>query len=188
MKSKKGVSTVVATVLLLLLTVTAFIALSQFIVPFVKNGLQGAGECKGYESYLDFEDKIDNGSGIYNYNCYVTTGTDKLIGFSIKGNAEFNDNLDGMSGFFIELTDGDNKAGLKVLDGDNQNNTLGGVKYLEYSTETLSFPRPNDISTYVYNSSKIYSEAKVHAIVKSGRVCDKFNSIKLSSCSGVGLG
>ena len=50
-KTKRGVSEVVATVLIILLTVAAVVALISFIKPFVEGNLNDSTECLAFDNY-----------------------------------------------------------------------------------------------------------------------------------------
>ena len=59
LKKKKALSDVVATVLIILLTVIAGAIIAQFIVPYVKDSLAESSECLDYNNgYFQFEEKI----------------------------------------------------------------------------------------------------------------------------------
>tara|TARA_Y100000310_G_C20591526_1_gene768308 strand:- start:22 stop:519 length:498 start_codon:yes stop_codon:yes gene_type:complete len=61
--NKKGVSTVIATVLLLLLTIASIAILIAFVIPFVKDNLAESGNCSDVFGGLEV---VDNGEG----SCY----------------------------------------------------------------------------------------------------------------------
>ena len=66
-KERGGVSTVVATVLIVMLTIAAVALLAQFLIPFIRDTLAKSSECLEYKDYFKFKEEI----GDNNYNCYV---------------------------------------------------------------------------------------------------------------------
>ncbi len=74
MKSKKAISGVIATVLVLLITVVAAGILISFILPFVQKNLVSSTECLDYKDYLKFDSSVG-------YTCYDDAG---LHGFSVR--------------------------------------------------------------------------------------------------------
>src|SRR3989344_8034348 len=77
MKGKRGVSPVIATVLLLVLTIVAVSILAVFIIPFVKNSL---GTSKGCFDVLG-DIKFDAES---RYNCNYQNASGARSGFSVR--------------------------------------------------------------------------------------------------------
>jgi flagellin-like protein len=74
MKGKRGVSDVVATILVVLITVAAAGLLISFVLPFIQKSLNTGTECLKYKDYLKFAPDLK-------YTCYDATG---LHGFSIR--------------------------------------------------------------------------------------------------------
>ena len=55
--NKLGLSTVIATVLILMLTIVAVAVLANFLIPFVKNSLQKSTECLDVQDKYSFEER-----------------------------------------------------------------------------------------------------------------------------------
>ena len=72
-KNNKGMSGIVATVLLIMLTIVLGAFLAKFVIPFVKNNLSKSSECLDYRDHFSFQEsfRIKTGSIYkdYNYNC-----------------------------------------------------------------------------------------------------------------------
>lgn len=169
---KRGISQVIATVLLVLITMSAIAIIAGFIVPFVKNSLRGT-ECVQFREHFIFEDELG-------YNCYDGNG---LHGVSIK--ARGNENSEILDGFdLVFLKEGfATKASVRV--GSAGSCSAGGVKTLG-ETCSIQFEIPGtgnySVITYVYNSSEgSYKNAEVYPVVNE-RVCDMSDSIKLIRC------
>ena len=74
MMKRKGLSEVVSTVLMVLITIAAVAFVANLAIPFVKNNLQHSTECLSARDYFKFDDSLG-------YNCYDQTG---LYGFSVQ--------------------------------------------------------------------------------------------------------
>ena len=73
---KRGISPIIATVLLIVLTLVAISILAVFVVPFVRESLQGSKSCVAVIGKIHFDD----GSG---YNCKDTLAGESRTGFSV---------------------------------------------------------------------------------------------------------
>src|SRR3989344_1409600 len=80
MKFKRGVSPVIASVLLLVLTLITVAILAAFVVPFVNQSLKGSESCLEVFGDLRFDET--------GYNCHTTslTSFQNRTGFSIQIN------------------------------------------------------------------------------------------------------
>lgn len=181
---KKGVSTVVATVLILLITISAFAILSQFLIPYVKSALADAGDCKDYEHYFSIQETIDDENGVFNYNCYDNS-KNNLTGISIRGKAELKDKLGNLKGFQVVLKNDSTSTSFRVIDGEITPQVWVAGDYPP--VRPLKIPQPNDIITYVYNGTQYYNNVEVYAIVKTGKVCNIASKISIDRCVGVNL-
>ncbi|MEI6849635.1 MAG: archaellin/type IV pilin N-terminal domain-containing protein [archaeon] len=183
MKNKKGVSEVIAAILLILLTVVAAAALIAFMKPFVEKSLGDATKCNAYNTYVSFEDKLDNGSAVNNYNCWQNENNYYLTGISLKTDNLNSDQLNRIKGFVIILKDDANNVtsfniskGIKRVDLWN----------IEDKNANITFNGPMETMTYVYNASLKYSSAQVQVLLDSG-ICTSSDSITLNQCNGVSL-
>ena len=189
MNNKRGVSDVVATVLILLLTVAAVGVIAQFIVPFVKNSLEGSTECLDFQNYFTFQEKFVNSTSSVSYNCY---DINSKHGASIRANTIKNESISSLAGLNIVFTSiaGTSKV-VEIKPGQAPGNGPGGVYMLGRPTASLNIPRSGEVISYVYNaaSGEIYSKAEIYAILNSGKICDVSDSIQLKPCeAGAGLG
>lgn len=83
---RRGVSTVVATVVVVALTVLAAGIIGSFVIPFVKDGLTKSTSCQHIETFYRFDDTLG-------YNCYrgsehffsLQAGADKEQSARIQG-------------------------------------------------------------------------------------------------------
>jgi flagellin-like protein len=186
MIGKRGLSPVVATVLLLLLTVTAVVIVATVIIPFT-NKLPDATECISYRDYYNFEESFEFVDDTYRYNCYRDSdssgGSDKF-GFSVKGgSADGTEDIGGFDLVFI-VKQGSSKT-ISVRDGGTFSDTVmlsssGGVTI---GVADLEVPGPGEVRTYLYQKEgEEYRKAEVYPVLKSGKICDKSDEIVLIEC------
>ncbi len=173
-KNKRGISQVVATVLIILITISAVAVLYAFIVPFVKNSLSRSTECMPYQEFYTFDE-----SG---YNCFNST----LYAISIK--TKFDKSLaNDTDSLKIVLTkeNGLNKI-IDIKNGAPSSTEEEGIFILGSAYENLRLAGAGGIITYVYNSpDEEFVSTEVYPVLKSGRICaDVKEEIKLISCTG----
>lgn len=169
---KRGLSAVVATVLLILLSVSAIVIVAGFIIPFVKKSLEGTN-CFEYRDYFKFDESFgfdcysENG-GVYNYMLTVkpradNTGAESIIGFGLKFMAEG-------GGTTANFIGGAAPSGsIKMFNGGNIIIPVSGGAY-----STL---------TYNYTAGSKYTRVEIYPILKENRICDVSDSTKLKECT-----
>lgn len=171
---KRGVSTVVATVSLLLLTIVAVALLYSFVVPFVRENLDESTECLAYSEYFVFSEKFD-------FNCYKTEGGRKLYQVSVGAKNVENKIGQEVGGFELVFY-GDDKS--TVVDVNGGEVPLGPAENRIYMLgkplESIKIPQPGETRTYEYNTTEWYSEAEIYVKLKTGRICsDVSDSIRV---------
>ena len=65
--NKKGLAPVVATLLIVLLTIVSVTILAAFIIPFVRDNLAESTSCLDYRDHFKFQEKIDFAGGKINW-------------------------------------------------------------------------------------------------------------------------
>ena len=174
---RKGLSTVVATVLLMLLTVIAVVIISQVLVPFVKTNLNIASECINYREYFVFDDS-------FGYVCY---DQDDQNGITVTAKGEDNGSIVG-----FDLVFNKNKDSQKV--SARRAASITDLRMLNGSITNIKIPKKGETLSYVYLNgadSKKYDGVDIYPVIKSGdgeRICEKSDSIKLKPCdNGISL-
>jgi len=192
--NKKGVSTIVAAVLLILLTISAVVLLLSFIKPFVENNLKRSTECLPYKEYFQFEERFVNNSGSYNYNCYkspVSPDTNYLTGIMVKAGTNLSgEEMKNLKGFVLVFKKDSASESIQVTDGRTVSSSSGGIRILgDPATVTaITINKPGEMITYVYDSSNQYKDVEIYPLLKSDRICDeKSDSIKIKVCSDPGV-
>ncbi len=162
---KKGVSPVIATVLLLVLTIVAVSILAAFVVPFVNNSLKNSKECFNELANIRFDDKTG-------YNCHATNALEeKRTGFSVR--------IDGTEivGFQVTLFS-QGIANSYRIEKDAKSSL---IRMLDKNFETeLEVPDRGGLRTYVADGEYVLIDA--NPLLRNGALCDTGETIEIDSC------
>lgn len=170
MLNKKGLSPVVATVLLIMITILSVTVLTTIIVPFIKDSLNKSTKCTNIDSVFTF----DEGS---EYNC-KKIGQDRVnITFSVTRNND-ESNVIGFLAIFYE--DGTSSA-IRIVNNSEVNSE---IRMLDASKNNLEIPNFGETRSYVFNASKEnYKRAELRTISESGTICEKVSDrIEIPEC------
>ncbi len=165
---KRGVSPVVATMLLLVITVLLAALIMTFVVPFVQDSLGDSKECLQVLDGIEFAES--------EFNCFSSDET----GFSVKVKKEK------VSGFKISLIDNeDNADAIEVTEGVSGGNAIRMKGIINYNTD-LEVASSGGQRTYV--ASEVYSKAEIAPLGETGKVCEVADIIEFTPCAnGVSL-
>lgn len=165
----RGLSPIIAVVLLLMITVVAATLIVSFAIPFVKNNLKESEECFDVLGDLEFAET--------EYNCYYEDplGIDNnLTGFSVRV-----DNAD-IIGFSIALQYKGNSYSYDI-----KNETqVAGLKVLLSGTD-LVVPKKGETRTYVADG--LFTRAEIFPIIKGDKRCDMADELTLQQCTDAGV-
>lgn len=178
---KKGLSSVVSTLLLILLTITAVSVAASFIVPFVRNNLEDTS-CFEFRDYFKFDDSLG-------YNCYRENSPGTNIyqtSIRAKNDASAAENV---KGFAIRYV---NDAGVQkfdIIDGAPITPPVN-IEILGVTTGNIIIPKPSTVGvkdtypslTYTYQSTEVYEDVEIYPILKSDDLCERSDSIKIKKC------
>ncbi len=176
---KLGISPVVATVALVLITFTAALIIAQYVVPFVKSELRKSGECFDYQQdYFTFDEESI-------YNCY------SLPKYAVTVHAKTASSEDAAKvfGLHFVFSVGGTSTPVQFLVG--QRDPARFMIALDSSSGLptrfdISIPQRGEIRTYGYEPTSQppspYSSVRVHPVLSNGRVCDASDSIALVPC------
>ena len=172
LNNKRGVSPVVATVLLILITIAGISIIAGVLIPFISNSLETSTACIEYRNYYTF-------SSEFSFNCYKEYSTPAQIGHALTLRAGSDSEVgEGIKGFeIIFLKEGSSKK-VTILNGSN---VLSNVQMLGGGGK-FEVPHPGEIRTYIINDSLLYSGVEVYPILESEKVCDLSDSIILHLC------
>lgn len=173
--NKKGISPVVATVALVLITVTAAVFLAGFVVPFVQKNLHEGTECMGYEDYFKFYEDFE-------YNCIaaVNDGTKNytLTVISIEARTVPQEKLDNLKALKIQFLGPEGSAPPIEITNESLADP-NGIRMLRYGDTKLSVPEKGGVKTYVYNSTSRYETVEVYPVLKDDRLCQRTDKIRI---------
>lgn len=154
-KNKKGLSQVVGTVVMILITVALIAGVWGFISTFVSDKLESAGACKDVFDKVSFNDI---------YTCYNTTSNSTLVSIKI---AELE-----IDGILLSIGFGTNN---KIFFLENETKTFDNFTMYNGNT-SVYMPRPESTRTYLLNG--FAKPERVDVAPKMGKTqCDVVDSI-----------
>jgi hypothetical protein len=175
---KKGLSSVVATVALILLTFAAVATIAGYVVPLVRDGLTEGTECNSLGNYFLFEEEFD-------YNCFSGSDGDWLYAVSIGvGSSKKNNEIKALKLSFVN-SQGESKV-VDIEDGLRAGSEIGQIRRINTSLD-LVIPKSGEVRTYVYRSDEKFESVGVSPVLESRRVCPVSDSTKIDRniCQGV---
>lgn len=168
MFNKNGLSTIVATISLVLITIVAAGIIAGIVVPLVKTQLNDAKECFGYEDYFTFYEDFE-------YNCRQNSSQSWLQGISVKADSVSEEKAENVKGFKLHFLGDGSSESADVEEGK----IIGEIRMLNSSITHLEVPVQGEVRTYVYESDKVFDFIEIYPVMKSGRVCDETDRIDI---------
>ena len=162
---RKGVSPVIATVLLLVLTIVIGGIIFSVVIPFVKDSLGDSRACLNVFEGVEFSES--------KFNCYNSTALN--TGFSVKLKKE------DIVGFRVALI---GSTGSSDVVDIKEGATLINVRMVGSGPSgynaILAFPSVGGQRSYVAQGR--YEKAEISPITKSGEICAVADKIDFTSC------
>ena len=188
--NKKGLSPIIAAVLLLLVTIAAIAIIAGVIVPFTREGLEESSSCLDFQTYFQFEENFEFGGEINKYNCYDETNN--LQGLSIAARSERMINDSGIIGFNLILTNADDTTKAVSVREGAASCVDGGVRLFgdPSCSDDLSVPKIGEIVNYVYNlelDDVDIEELEVYPVLKGDKACEVSDFINNIDCRNLDL-
>jgi len=152
MREKKGVSAVVATVLLILITLMAIGILWIFIKPMVEKNLEEGASC------FELRDQAEIVQGDYTY--YNNTVTSLVIKRGFKGGE--------IKGYRVSINFGADSEAFDLI-----NNTVvsGNIEVtMSDGATTIALPDSGEAKNYIFKKAN-GTQADLGIITKSGNIC-----------------
>lgn len=146
-KTKKGVSAVVATVLIVLITFMAVGLVWGIILPMVKESLSKGASCFELRDYV----KIIEGD----YTCYNTAGGQTKIMME-RGMENIS-----IGGFRVSIFAGGSSTTYNVVPGSTEVGMLNGGD--------VEIPKPGEARTYIFNITG--GKAEIGILLKGEKIC-----------------
>lgn len=174
-KNRRGISPIIATVLIIVMGIAAVAILAGFLVPFVKNSLQKGTECLPYENYYAFDDS-------FGYNCVNASDNSYLISIKASFDKGLAENVEGMKIVFTKKN-GESQV-IEIKNNSVSSSDAGGIYLIGALQSNLRLPGPGGVISYGYNAPfEEFSGAEVYPVLKGGRICaDRKESINIKPC------
>ncbi|MBI5803849.1 type IV pilin N-terminal domain-containing protein [Candidatus Pacearchaeota archaeon] len=170
---KKALSSVVATILLVMLTIIAVAIIAGFIIPFVSDSLNEGTECVDYTNYFIFEDE-------FGYNCYSQVDGENFYAISVGVSSAKSESEEKIKGFKLAFQKTGGSEVADVLEGEPTSGELGGIRMLDSAKPIIEIPKGREVRTYVYRTTETFESVGISPILKSGRLCDQTDKIRVS--------
>lgn len=163
----RGLSTVVATVLVISLTVIIGALLAAFVVPFVRDSLSGSTSCVNVQDYYTFDSSL--GHNCYTPSSVIVSIAERTAREGVTPVVGFNLVLQGAGGVST-LFEARNATG----------NNLMGLQSEMYP----GLPGSGNSKTYRNVTSTRYTSAQLSAVLASGKSCpQQGGTITLRLCT-----
>ena len=184
MKNKKGISAIVATVLIILITVAAVTIIWAAIIPMIQDQIGGSQECLAATSALSISTDFScvahgtcNGlTGVKEADCVGTWLADATAGGKLDVQVALGTGSFTLTDVEIVYGAGGTTESTRIVDADGLNL---GVEFL---------PSTNGERVYTinYTGAKVET-ASVVAIVKAGgtsKSCERSGDVQIPVCAG----
>jgi len=178
MIKKRGLSVVVASMLLILLAVSGVVIIGGYLIPFTRDSLDNTA-CFDFRDYFSFDDSLG-------FNCYSQSGGKNNYVFSVRARADNSsaEKVIGLNVRFLTLG-GDGSSIATVKKGSA---IVGGLTM--HGGISPDIPKAGgaySALSYDYASGVLYETVEVYPIIQDpknldGKVCEKSDSIKLIKC------
>ena len=164
---KRGLSPIIATVLLIVLTLAAVSILSAFLIPFIRDGLNSSKSCVGGIGKINFD--ADSG-----YNCRFRGDTNKpaRTGFSVNILSEE------IKGFKVGLFSSGSSDVYEIKDFVS----LAKIRMLNKDfNQALEVPESGETRTYVAQGD--FDKIIIYPIFSDGSSCNTQEEIVIDECN-----
>ena len=163
MLRKKSVSAVIATILLILISVTSVVLIYSFIIPMIRENLTEGEQCFKARDHLRIVDS--------DFTCSTSTYTTIMVKRGLE-DVE-------ISGFVLSLLSGASSTSYEIKPG-----TLNGVQmYNETNNilgQNLGMPDAGEARTYYFQQADV-TNADIGVLLENGKIC-KTSSALIPPC------
>jgi flagellin-like protein len=170
-RGKRGLSPVIAVVLLLLITIIAAGIIVAFVIPFIQDSLEGGEACFNVLGDLSFAETP--------YNCFNTSfvvdDPDGRVGFSVRVS---NDDI---VGFVAGVQRQGSSTAFEIVEDftDEDIRMLIGPGF----DGALEIPGNGEVRTYVVKGA--FDKVELFPILESGAKCDIADEILITQCDAI---
>lgn len=183
-KEKKGVSAVVATVLIILLTLVVIGIVANYVIPFVKKSLEGT-ECFKFRDYFKFDES-------FNLNCYKDAAGSKEYIVSVRANGEVED-ANKVIGFELKFLGEGTGVPVSVRDSSAIGSIPNFKAYNDVKDDDNTFAIPSlksakdaersySVLSYVYTVNNNFDKVEAYPVIEGGEICKRSDLINLKRC------
>jgi len=173
---KRGLSPVVATIAIVMITVAAAGFIAGIVVPLVRDRLRESTECIGYEDFFKFYEEFD-------YNCYhiIDDGIQNytLIALSVEADTVSDEMVENLGGMRLAFLGGGDSISVDIVNDSDASPEKGKIRMLKANELKLALPEIGGVKTYVYNATGFYDSVEVYPFLKSGRQCSETDKITI---------
>ncbi len=175
---KRGISPVVATVLILVILFVLVSIVAVFSVPFVRESLSGSEDCLEILGSTKFDDS--------KYNCNIEGEINpgesaKRTGFSVKVDGEK------VAALRVAFFSGGASDIVGLEPGEPGGVLSPRVRMLGYdfcdegcTAGAFEIPSKGEVRTYV--AEGLFDKIEVSAVLSNGKVCDVSDQIEINQC------
>lgn len=175
---KRGLSTVVAVTILILITIVAAMIILGFVLPFTTENLDSSKQCLDISGGLSFAQTP--------YNCYAESYDHDNNSFSPAiDRTAFSVRIDNekIIGFRVALYSGGDSKVIEILEGSNPEGTPDIAMLNENPpvfTNPLEVPKRGEVRSYVAISK--FTKVEIAPIIESGDSCSESEELELEKC------
>ena len=163
MKSKRSQSGIIAAVLLIMIVIISAVVIISFVVPFVKERLEG-GDC------LDLVGKIEIRNNLQ-YTCYNSTSN------NLNLQIHYGDIQNLTKGFQVSVGFSGQSEPFTVIP-----TPVGDVTMYPDEDPDILIPGKNQERTYILGGiTNLPESIEVYPILKNGKTCDSSDSLAFVS-------
>lgn len=173
---KRGVSPVVATVLIVLLTVILTGIIAIMVKNFTEKSIEESAKCYLYRDYFKFEES-------FGLTC-INISEGNITSFSLQAGRVSEDLPAPLIGLNVVLKNPGISNVKKIRIGENSSQALEGIWRPDEPFQNLVIPNQGEIVTYSYNTTMIYREIEVYPVIEGEQICPITDSISLHLCGG----
>jgi len=156
MKRKKGVSAVVGTVLLIVISVVAVTIIASILIPMIRKNLEEGGKCFELMDQISIIKQSGNVK-----TCY---GSGKVQFIVKRGFKDIE-----LGGFAISISGDGRSDRYDIIEGSTDDD--GVYEYGKTDTDAIGILKPGTERTYIIETERP-TKIEIAGILESGKLCD----------------
>ena len=170
-------SSIIATSLVITITILAGALIGTFVVPFVQKNLERSTECTNYEEYFSLE------SDVLGPICYQRTSKNNYVIVSSANDKALERGVVGFQLLFVRVANKNDPGAAVSVKVQQSGASDARLQLFEESVKPAVLPKAGEVRIYQFNDGQNYDRVDISTIVGNGRVCDrKADSAKIVAC------